>query len=111
MGMVVSVPLRGYGFEIRLKGGLYRRIYQVSVPLRGYGFEILPAVARRSGVVRVSVPLRGYGFEIVVLLFWLMTSGKVVSVPLRGYGFEIISELEHVYCVKNCFRPLAGIWF
>ena len=37
----VSVPLRGYGFEIRLNpkiGGAGGAT--VSVPLRGYGFEI-----------------------------------------------------------------------
>ena len=35
----------------------------VSVPLRGYGFEIL-ALDETDVLLSVSVPLRGYGFEI-----------------------------------------------
>ena len=39
---IVSVPLRGYGFEIGIyTGGSDSRRDGVSVPLRGYGFEIL----------------------------------------------------------------------
>ena len=40
----------------------------VSVPLRGYGFEIL---AKERGIdvsEFVSVPLRGYGFEMSLLI-------------------------------------------
>ena len=37
---MVSVPLRGYGFEIREKLLVNRFSKIVSVPLRGYGFEI-----------------------------------------------------------------------
>ena len=36
---MVSVPLRGYGFEIRWSA-LFATLEKVSVPLRGYGFEI-----------------------------------------------------------------------
>ena len=36
----------------------------VSVPLRGYGFEIGCAAPRSTQDDPVSVPLRGYGFEI-----------------------------------------------
>ena len=38
----------------------------VSVPLRGYGFEITEvAILLDDAVNKVSVPLRGYGFEII----------------------------------------------
>ena len=36
----------------------------VSVPLRGYGFEIMAKVVKKTVIV-VSVPLRGYGFEMI----------------------------------------------
>ena len=36
----VSVPLRGYGFEIFIME-MHNNVPVVSVPLRGYGFEIL----------------------------------------------------------------------
>ena len=39
-------------------------LQQVSVPLRGYGFEMLPSRLEEGERLRVSVPLRGYGFEI-----------------------------------------------
>ena len=39
---MVSVPLRGYGFEISLRYSSRRACWSlVSVPLRGYGFEIM----------------------------------------------------------------------
>ena len=37
----------------------------VSVPLRGYGFEISEQIQRLKALMEVSVPLRGYGFEIM----------------------------------------------
>ena len=37
---------------------------EVSVPLRGYGFEITGFEPATHGLEIVSVPLRGYGFEI-----------------------------------------------
>ena len=39
---------------------------KVSVPLRGYGFEICRRISFPKGTKEVSVPLRGYGFEIVI---------------------------------------------
>ena len=44
----------------------------VSVPLRGYGFEIIGAMDELVNT-GVSVPLRGYGFEIFRVIF-LMSS-------------------------------------
>ena len=35
----------------------------VSVPLRGYGFEIMNITSVAAAVLAVSVPLRGCGFE------------------------------------------------
>ena len=55
----VSVPLRGYGFEIipnRHKG---RRLSKVSVPLRGYGFEMLENATKRPDSRRFR-PLAGF---------------------------------------------------
>ena len=111
---IVSVPLRGYGFEIILLEPTRKLSIIVSVPLRGYGFEILCCVCLDSLVLfpspcgdmvlkspvalsyaanvinGVSVPLRGYGFEI--LLGCRRQKRRVfVSVPLRGYGFEILA--------------------
>ena len=39
----------------------------VSVPLRGYGFEISEQIQRLKALMEVSVPLRGYGFEIPLI--------------------------------------------
>ena len=39
--MVVSVPLRGCGFEIPKDAPLSTSLITVSVPLRGCGFEII----------------------------------------------------------------------
>ena len=66
--MIVSVPLRGYGFE--MLNHLYREVrnLNVSVPLRGYGFEIKQINENTANCI-VSVPLRGYGFEISPMLF------------------------------------------
>ena len=39
--------------------------FTVSVPLRGYGFEMMFSQNEWEVFIMVSVPLRGYGFEIV----------------------------------------------
>ena len=44
----VSVPLRGYGFEMRGRERNSFAVMSVSVPLRGYGFEIMNAVTEPS---------------------------------------------------------------
>ena len=41
---------------------------RVSVPLRGYGFEMAISTAEDEGDRDVSVPLRGYGFEIIMCI-------------------------------------------
>ena len=43
-----------------------KNVSLVSVPLRGYGFEMAISTAEDEGDRDVSVPLRGYGFEISV---------------------------------------------
>ena len=109
---MVSVPLRGYGFEI-VQIGFRRRIYnEVSVPLRGYGFEILAAgvlkESNREGFpspygdmvlkfylarkirVRTRMFPSPYGDMVLKCLYRMrLRSGFRVSVPLRGYGFEM----------------------
>ena len=60
--MLVSVPLRGYGFEIgRSLSGCWVRI-NVSVPLRGYGFEIFTMSAVKLSIVDGFRPLAGIWF-------------------------------------------------
>ena len=113
---IVSVPLRGCGFEIDQKCKHLHHPQRVSVPLRGCGFEMIclaelmarmpkgfPSpcgdvvlkwdISTRDGNITkiVSVPLRGCGFEMrqVVLLSPQLLS---VSVPLRGCGFEILAS-------------------
>ena len=81
-------------------------VYEVSVPLRGYGFEIVDACLLASLVQTVSVPLRGYGFEIR----WNsgnVNSDRIVSVPLRGYGFEIM-EITKDYLLREVFPSPCG---
>ena len=65
-----------------------RLVCGVSVPLRGYGFEIITLRSYTGWHALVSVPLRGYGFEIITLRGYTGWHA-LVSVPLRGYGFEI----------------------
>ena len=114
-------------------GGNENGISHVSVPLRGYGFEIgefcvchgkyekFPSpcgdmVLKSSDVklheflYKVSVPLRGYGFEIRRIPLQT-TLSQPVSVPLRGYGFEIKTKTIKTVVSTLSFRPLAGIWF
>ena len=81
----------------------------VSVPLRGYGFEIVFSLGLNKEE-KVSVPLRGYGFEITYLCMYVFLD-CAVSVPLRGYGFEIYGLNIAQEVSFNGFRPLAGIWF
>ena len=50
-------------YEKALKG---KYAVQVSVPLRGYFFEMRLSKAKRVRREYVSVPLRGYFFEIAV---------------------------------------------
>ena len=51
-----------------------QRHYRVSVPLRGYGFEISTHVILLSSN-SVSVPLRGYGFEMIM---WIIGTLLVI---------------------------------
>ena len=48
--------------EVLFTVSLYN--FKVSVPLRGYGFEIIIDAPVSADRKNVSVPLRGYGFEI-----------------------------------------------
>ena len=48
--------------EVLFTVSLYN--FKVSVPLRGYGFEMFFSISLlRDSISIVSVPLRGYGFE------------------------------------------------
>ena len=51
----------------------------VSVPLRGYGFEMTIRLSESVTEVGVSVPLRGYGFEILVTNLFPLTLQRFPS--------------------------------
>ncbi len=83
----------------------------VSVPLRGYGFEI-PQKRNccASKKLSVSVPLRGYGFEIFKKSV-LPPKDKLFPSP---YGDMVLKLLEidvFGFFFERSFRPLTGIWF
>ena len=85
----------------------------VSVPLRGNGFETSDtkkALIRPNDSV-VSVPLRGNGFETVCISDWKMVgymSGRV-SVPLRGNGFETAAFLGAFFLLAFLFPSPCGV--
>ena len=89
--LTVSVPLRGYFFEITPNG--YGRIWICSSfrPLTGIFFEMNDLQASNHHNTHVSVPLRGYFFEIEGR-FRQTERPMAVSVPLRGYFFEIAEQ-------------------
>ena len=126
--------MRGYGFEIE-DYELFRILAIVSVPLRGYGFEMTPnkqiqetrqqfpspygdmvlkycgKIAVSSIVRVVSVPLRGYGFEIFFEKIVKGADFGTVSVPLRGYGFEITVRSSYRHIFYTVSVPLRGYGF
>ena len=108
----VSVPLRGYGFEIALS--VYQRrscSKSVSVPLRGYGFEILTKKRSFGGTTEiVSVPLRGYGFEISIKEAFAVAAQSFPS-PYGDMVLKFRMSWYQLWWILYCFRPLTGIWF
>ena len=81
----------------------------VSVPLRGYGFEIYQRFRQWRGAHGVSVPLRGYGFEI--LLCFLLKGGRKTFPSPCG---DMVLKWQYIHVNRlwaRRFRPLAGIWF
>ena len=61
-------------------------IDEVSVPLRGYGFEMYTDLILAGFIQIVSVPLRGYGFEINPKRKWNVPN-KSCFRPLAGIWF------------------------
>ena len=62
----------------------------VSVPLRGYGFEIEGVITHTASITRFPSPCG----DMVLKLKEFADFAEVltdVSVPLRGYGFEILA--------------------
>ena len=90
--------------------GSYLASRSVSVPLRGYGFEIrnLRPVTTPSPKTFPST-CGDMVLKCTSHLFALLRDA--VSVPLRGYGFEICVLPEERMIYYESFRPLAGIWF
>ena len=91
---MVSVPLRGYGFEIKNDLPEY---YKSTVFPSPYGDMVLKYPCRMTCLVYslVSVPLRGYGFEIHTGGGRYGQLAEDVSVPLRGYGFEMSMAITY----------------
>ncbi|NMF61151.1 hypothetical protein HC246_24790 [Pseudanabaena yagii GIHE-NHR1] len=56
----------------------------VSVPLRGNGFETYRAILAQVSTLLVSVPLWGNGFETIKVINVGDYKPSLVSVPLRG---------------------------
>ena len=81
---------------------------EVSVPLRGYGFEMLGIWLCEVTPV-VSVPLRGYGFE----MGKFVTKDMPFAVFPSPCGDMVLKyDLEAWFVpLDKSFRPLAGIWF
>ena len=61
-GKIVSVPLRGYGFEMFFREHLKSLSGNVSVPLRGYGFEMFLKGVVPHGEQHCFRPLVGIWF-------------------------------------------------
>ena len=59
----------------------------VSVPLRGYGFEIGLIKMKQNTINMVSVPLRGYGFEIDIIMYNVKIKPERGFRPLAGIWF------------------------
>ena len=80
-------PLTGIWFWNSLPWHLWHALGRVSVPLRGYGFEIDNAHIVRWALSLFPSP---YGDMVLKLTWWCWFRWRwCVSVPLRGYGFEI----------------------
>ena len=133
---MVSVPLRGNGFEtgnganwqlggvwfpspcgvMGLKPGLYL-ISDFRAP------EVFPSPCGVMGLKRtnnqrlsprqtkVSVPLRGNGFETLSLCVYFCLINCFVSVPLRGNGFETLLYQRSYTSGTRVSVPLRGNGF
>ena len=71
----------------------------VSVPLRGNGYETFLNLSQiKADPILVSVPLRGNGYE-TGSEPTLDAVKKIVSVPLRGNGYE---TKIYDWCDRQC---------
>ena len=105
-------PLAGIWFW---NGGWFREDFQngtlVSVPLRGYGFEIMKFAVKNIKNAVCFRPLTGIWFWNLRKRSRSKCTTITVSVPLRGYGFEIYGYVREMTHDNKGFRPLTGIWF
>ena len=109
---VVSVPLRGCGFEIFV---VLKKGWSLCSFPSPYGdvvlkwYKIFWRTAGSSGRFR---PLAGMWFWNYFVWVVIVDLSREVSVPLRGCGFEISrSNSTSGWEVGGGFRPLAGMWF
>ena len=105
--MVVSVPLRGCGFEIMVKiilNAASRLI--VSVPLRGCGFEMIEIVKSYGEYEKFPSPCGDVVLKFIMPFLTSFISN--VSVPLRGCGFEILRRCLVFDFRKGVFPSPCG---
>ena len=72
------------------------KIIKVSVPLRGYGFEMVVFFKKGGLSNEVSVPLRGYGFEITLFTFLMAFGALAFPSP---YG-DMVLKYTQYGCIK-----------
>ena len=104
-------PLAGIWFWNSTSMMLKDAFSAVSVPLRGYGFEIMKFAVKNIKNAVCFRPLTGIWFWNLRKRSRSKCTTITVSVPLRGYGFEIYGYVREMTHDNKGFRPLTGIWF
>ena len=134
MALTVSVPLRGYGFEMK-KIRLLVLGRLVSVPLRGYGFEmnekeletlkvsLFPSpcgdmVLKSCSISCCPAALRWFPSPCgdMVLKFAAVIpeaaiGTKMFPSPYEDMVLKLLQKGSDLNDERTRFRPLAGIWF
>ena len=84
----------------------------VSVPLRGFGYETTTKTYRFSEQfgLEVSVPLRGFGYETGGHAYPVWFGDFRFPSPCGDLVMKRINVAGINPVLDSCFRPLAGIW-
>ena len=103
---LVSVPVRGNGFESLLRCALRPfRHGLVSVPVRGNGFESLSSIISLVECEEFPSPLGVMDLKEVETRESGTFLNKEVSVPVRGNGFERVMVWQGCKAGNLRFRP------